>query len=198
MGRADGMQTVYLSNRAQCLFEQGFYERSEADLSRALQIDGRDPELLYRRGITRFAQREYSECIADLKAALQYDQVEAHLPDIFYHLGVAYANLGKHHLAVPAYDQAISRNPLRPHYLHERAKSLQVVGEHDKALHDFSSVIDMQPTNARAKEFAPDDPRLVINYRKVYSVACISLGPAGHEDPEPSAVPILREMRECY
>merc|ERR1712217_800778 len=114
--RANGMQTVYLSNRAQCLFEQGYYERSEADLSRALQIDGRDPELLYRRGITRFAQRQYSECIADLKAALQYDPAEAHLPDIFYHLGVAYANLGKHRLAVPELDKAVTRNPHRPHY----------------------------------------------------------------------------------
>ncbi|CAJ1343329.1 unnamed protein product [Effrenium voratum] len=38
-----------------------------------------------------------------------------------------------------------------------------------------------------AKEFAPDDPRLVINYRKVYDVACISLGPCGHEDPNVSA-----------
>lgn len=91
--------------------------------------------------------------------------------------------------------------------MHERAKSLQIVGEHKRALDDFSKVIDMQPTNARAmfrrafsfkaeglyeaaaedfeaaKEFAPDDPRLVINYRKVYDVACISLGPCGHEDP---------------
>merc|ERR1711998_245529 len=99
---------------------------------------------------------------------------------------------------------------------------MQVIGDHENALADFSRVIDMQPTNARAmfrrafsfkargkyeeaaedfeaaKEFAPDDPRMVINYRKVYSVACISLGPSGHEDPEPSAVPILREMRECY
>merc|ERR1712151_375909 len=95
-------------------------------------------------------------------------------------------------------------------YLHERAKSLQVNGEHEKALHDFSRVIDMQPTNARAmfrrafsfkaqglyeeaaedfeaaKEFAPDDPRLVVNYRKVYSVPAVSLGPCGHEDPHPS------------
>jgi len=159
------------------------------------------------RGITRYAQEMYADSIADLKAALQYDPPEEHLADIYYHLGVSYANLGKHELAVPAYDQAIQREPAKPHFVHERAKSLQVVGEHEKALRDFTRVLDAQATNARAmfrrgfsfkalgmyeeaaedfegaKEFAPDDPRMVVNYRQVYSVSCISLGPCGQEDP---------------
>lgn len=209
---ADPQNTLFLSNRAQCLFEQGLYDRAEADLSRALALDFKDPQLLYKRGITRYAQRRYADAIADLKAALDNEPFPGHLADIFYHLGVSYANLGKHALAVSAYDQAVRRSTgaSKPHYFHERAKSLQVVGEHERALTDFKRVIDMQPTNARAlfrrafslkargmyeeaaedfeaaKEFAPDDPRLVINYRKVYSVACISLGPAGHEDPNPT------------
>ncbi|CAL1153105.1 unnamed protein product [Cladocopium goreaui] len=148
---ADGTQTLYLSNRGQCLFEQGLYDRAEADLSRALQIDGRDAELLYRRGITRYAQKHYAESIADLKAALAQGPVAGHEAEVYYHLGVSYANLGKHVLAVPAYDQAINlTREDKPHYLHERAKSLQIVGEHKRALDDFSKVIDMQPTNARA------------------------------------------------
>jgi len=131
---ADGTKTEFLSNRAQCLFEQGLYDRAEADLSRAVAIDGKDPQLLYKRGITHYAQRRYADSITDLKAALRYDPFPGHLADIFYHLGVSYANLGKHNLAVPAYDQAVLRGPDKPHYLHERAKSLQVVGEHERAL----------------------------------------------------------------
>ena len=46
--------------------------------------------------------------------------------------------------------QAVLRNPDKPHYLHERAKSLQITGEHEKALVDFSRVLEVQPTNARA------------------------------------------------
>eukprot|EP00747_Dinoflagellata_sp_TGD_P210055 gnl/TRDRNA2_/TRDRNA2_83386_c0_seq1.p1 gnl/TRDRNA2_/TRDRNA2_83386_c0~~gnl/TRDRNA2_/TRDRNA2_83386_c0_seq1.p1 ORF type:complete len:684 (+),score=135.16 gnl/TRDRNA2_/TRDRNA2_83386_c0_seq1:63-2114(+) len=204
-------KAVFFAHRAQCLFEQGLYDRAEMDLSHALALEPRDSEMLYKRGITRYAQRRFNESIADLKLALQLDPFPGHLADMFYHLGVSYANLGKHNFAVPAFDQAVLRGPDKPHYLHERAKSLQVIGEHEKALHDFSRVIDMQPTNARAmfrrsfsfkargmyeeaaedfeaaKEFAPDDPRMVVNYRKVYSIACISLGPAGHEDPLPSS-----------
>lgn len=119
----DSGKTEFLSNRAQCFFEQGLYDRAEADLTKALAIDSRDPQLLYKRGITRYAQKRYSEAIQDLKGSLQYDPYPGHLADIFYHLGVSYANLGKHTFAVPAFDQAVLRNPYKPHYLHERAKS---------------------------------------------------------------------------
>jgi tetratricopeptide (TPR) repeat protein len=68
---------------------------------------------------------------------------------MYYHLGVSHANCAQHDQAILAYDQAILLCPHLPHYLHERAKSLQVVGEHDKALHDFTRVLELQPTNAR-------------------------------------------------
>lgn len=208
----DCTETTYLSNRAQCLFEQGLFDRAEADLSRALNICHVDAELLYRRGITRYAQQRYAETIADLRAALKYDLASSYEAESFYYLGVSYANLGKHTLAAPALDQAVARAPTRPHYLHERAKNYQSIGEHDNALKDFCRVIDLQPTNARAvfrrafsfkalgmyeeaaedfeaaKEFAPNDPRMVVNYRQVYSVKCISLGPFGHEDPVPGTL----------
>jgi tetratricopeptide (TPR) repeat protein len=204
----DPKWTPHLSNRAQCLFEQGLYDRAEADLSRALLLDPSDPALLHRRGITHYSLQHYAEAVVDLKAALQCGPQTELLPDIYYHLGVSFANLSKHSLAVAAYDKAIGCAPEnRPHYIHERAKSLQVTGDHSRALEDFEAVLRLQPTNARAlfrcgfslkaqgqyteaaeafesaKEYAPDDLRMVINYRKVYSVDCISLGPCGHEDP---------------
>jgi tetratricopeptide (TPR) repeat protein len=199
-------KTEFMSNRAQCFFEQGLYDRAIMDLSHALELDTQDPQLYYKRGLTRYSQKMYRLALKDLKAAIQYDPYPANLADIYYHLAVSYANLGRHIEAVPALDQAVLRCPHFPHYVHERAKSLQVCGEHDKALQDFTRVLEMQPTNARAlfrrafsfkalkcyeeaaedfeaaREFEPEDPRLVRNYRKIYSIACISLGPAGHED----------------
>ena len=70
----------------------------------------------------------------------------------------------------------------------ERAKCSQVVGNHAESIIDFTRVLEMQPTNARAlfrrgfsykalkkyteaaedfeaaKEIEPDDPRLVLDY----------------------------------
>jgi len=133
---------------------------AEADLSSALKIDPSDPQLLYKRGIARYADQRYSEAISDLKASIRNtkhdNQTSANLPywgnsaDIYFHLGLCYANLGKHQLAVPAFDQSILHCPNKPHYLHERAKCSQVVGNHEEAIIDFTRVLEMQPTNARA------------------------------------------------
>lgn len=200
-----GLQTKYLSDRARCLLDQSLYSRAEADLCKALELDARSPSLLYQRGLTLYAQERYAEAVADLKAALQFDPEESCLADLYYHLGVSYANIDKHPLAVPAYDHAVSRRGDMPHYRHERAKSLQAIADHTSALRDFTRVLDLQPTNAHAffrrafsykamglyseaaedfeaaKEFAPDDPRMIVNYRRLTSINCVSLGPCGRE-----------------
>jgi len=203
--------TEYFANRAQCFVEQGLYARAEQDLSKALQVDPKDPQLLYKRGIARYAQDFFQQAIDDLTASLEQGAYPQNLHDIYYHLGVSFANLGKHLFAVPAFDEAIKRVKMEdyPHYVHERAKSEQVIGEHEKALRDFSKVLEAQPNNARAyfrrgfsfkalrfyeeaaedfeaaKECEPQDTRFVVNYRKLHNVQAINLGPSGHEDPKP-------------
>lgn len=202
---ADPTDTEFLANRAQSLFDQRLWEGAEDDLSRALRLNP-TAHLLYLRGITRYTQQRYAPCIADLKASLELGACElVHAADLFYHLGVSYAVLGKHSFSVPALDQAILREP-QPHFFHERAKGLQVLGEHERALVDFSRVIHMQRANARAifrrafsfkalgrfeeaardfeaaRELEPDNPSMIINYRKVYDVSCISLCRPGQED----------------
>jgi tetratricopeptide (TPR) repeat protein len=205
-GTTTTTMTTYLASRAQCFFEQGLYNLAEVDLDSALDLDSTDPAVFYKRGLTRYAQQLYAKAVADFKAALQFAPEEECLANLYYHLGLSYANLGKHPLAAPAYDEAIARAPRLPHYLHERAKSLQALQKHDVALLDFNVVLEIQPANAyalfrrafafkalglyheaaedfeAAKEFAPNDPRLVINYRKVAGISCVSLGPCGNED----------------
>uniref|UniRef100_A0A0G4IFW0 UDP-N-acetylglucosamine--peptide N-acetylglucosaminyltransferase SPINDLY n=1 Tax=Chromera velia CCMP2878 TaxID=1169474 RepID=A0A0G4IFW0_9ALVE len=237
----DDTRPSYLSNRAKCFFELGELERSEEDLSRAVKMceDAGNQQglLLFERGLTRYTMRTFRNAIGDFKAALEAPVPLSHrlLPELYYFMGVSFANLGKHAFAVPSFDNAMhhatnapeedelkgpwpeldanaSKPPVGvyvPHYVHERAKALQAVGQHARALQDFSVVLDMQPSNARAlfrrafsykalrafedaaedfesaRKFAPDDPRMVLNYQKIHDVPCISLGPAGHEDPIP-------------
>merc|ERR1719240_1108628 len=63
-------KTEFMSNRAQCFFEQGLYDRAEIDLSNALELDAEDPQLLYKRGLTRYAMKRYKPAIDDLKLAI--------------------------------------------------------------------------------------------------------------------------------
>lgn len=99
----------YFANRAQCFVEQGLYARAEQDLTKALGIDPKDPQLLYKRGIARYAQNNFQEAIDDLTSSLEHGAYPQNLHDIYYHLGVSFANLGKHLFAVPALDEAIKR-----------------------------------------------------------------------------------------
>jgi len=195
-------------NRAQCWFEQGLYDRADADLCKALSYDDTDPQIFYKRGITRYGNRDYAAAVEDLQKSLELDVYSTTVPDIYYHLGISYANLDKHQFAVMAFDEALGRCPDRIHTIHERAKSLQIVGDHEEAVRDFTTVLEKQPTNARAlfrrgfsykalkcydeaaedfeaaKEFDPNDTRLVLNYRKLFSVQVVTLGVAGLEDPD--------------
>merc|ERR1711862_587035 len=97
-------------------------------------------QLLYRRGISRYHSNLYEEAIDDLTSALEHVAYPQSLAAIYYTLGVCFANLGKHLFALPAFDEALKRvDPSKfPHFLHERAKSAQIVGEHEAALRDFS------------------------------------------------------------
>ena len=47
-----------------------------------------DPQLYYKRGLTRYSKKEYKLALKDLKAAIQYDPYPANLADIYYHLAV--------------------------------------------------------------------------------------------------------------
>jgi len=195
-------------NRAQCWFEQGLYDRADTDLCRALVYDPNDAQIYYKRGITRYGQKEYENAILDLKEALRLDAYSTTVPDIHYHLGISYSNLNRNAPAVESFTDAIELMPERVHYYHERAKCLQLLGEHEKAVDDFTRVLQWQPTNSRAlfrrgfsykslkayeeaaedfeaaKEFDPSDTRLILNYRRLHGIQAICLGVAGLEDPD--------------
>lgn len=90
-------------------------------------------------------------------------------------------------------------------YIHERAKALQMIEEHEKAVEDFSSVIKKNPKNAhahfrrafsykslkmysqaaddfeKAKELDPLNPKMVVNYKKLKGITCIVLCKPGEE-----------------
>jgi len=53
-----------------------------------------------------------------------------------------------------------------------RAFSFKALGRFEEAARDFES----------ARELEPDNPSMIINYRKVYDVSCISLCRPGQED----------------
>ncbi|KAF4653777.1 hypothetical protein FOZ61_008696 [Perkinsus olseni] len=228
--KSGGTVLQYLCNRAQCFLEFGLFTRADDDLSKAISIGGTESRgncLYYRRGVARFVQQRFEESIKDLRKAVHLDPPpEASMADLYYHLGLCEANVGtRPQRALHAFTKAIkclpSEGPPKPHYIHEMAKALQMCGEHEKALRNFSEVLRWQPLNARAmfrrafsfkalkmfdeaaedfeaaRELEPNDMRFVVNYKKIADYEAVTLGPAGYEDQIPyrdakaSAVPSL-------
>jgi len=80
-------------------------------------------------------------------------------------------------------------------------------GQYEEAVQDFSVVITRQSMNARAyfrrafahkalkcyddaaadfekaKELEPNNPALIVNYKRIHDTECIELCKAGEEDP---------------
>ena len=90
-------------------------------------------------------------------------------------------------------------------YMHERAKSYQMIGRQHEAITDFTRVLQIHPQSAHAyfrrgfaykalghfenaandfetaKAIAPDNPMLVINYIQLHATPVIELCKAGQE-----------------
>lgn len=126
-------------------------------------------------------------------------------PDIYYHIGLAYCHVEKFEKAIFPFTMCIEKVPSDINYIHERAKTYQMIGDHEKAVEDFSTVIQKNPKNAhayfrrafslkslkmyqesvedfeKAKKLDPLNPKMVVNYKQLKNVQCIVLCKPGEE-----------------
>lgn len=206
----DPTNLSYLARRSQCHREIGDSAEAEADLSIALSMPHADASLLYLRGLARYDQDKFDEAVEDLHAALAAGVDPATLPDVYYTIGLAHANSDTHDAAEEAFSAALAVNPppprkLRLLYLHERAKSRQMIAMHEEAVEDFTEVIALNACNAHAyfrrafshkalkqyeqaasdfetaRMLQPKNPHLVVNYSALHEMDTIILCAAGEE-----------------
>ena len=113
----------FLKHRAQCYYDMGDFERSIADLTRGLSCNSKDPQVLYKLGLTYFADKKYKKCTQRMKEALKHRPFLTYEADIYYHLGLAYCRMEKFEKAIFPYSRCIDRIPSDLRYVHERAKA---------------------------------------------------------------------------
>ena len=75
---------------------------------------------------------------------------KANEPDIYYHIGLAYCNQEKFEKAIFPLTKCHELVPSELNYIHERAKTYQMIDDHENAETDFKLVIRMNPKNAHA------------------------------------------------
>ncbi len=206
----DPTNLSYLARRSQCHRELGDAAEAEKDLTVALAMPHADASLLYLRGLARYDQDHFDESVEDLEAALHAGVDPSTLPDVYYSIGLAHANSDRHREAEAAFSAALGVSPPPPRslqllYVHERAKSRQMIGWHQEAVQDFTTVIALNGGNAHAyfrrafsqkalgkheaaaedfetaRMLQPTNPHLVVNYSTLHEVETIILCAAGEE-----------------
>ena len=97
-----------------------------------------------------YRNREFKKAIKDLYTSLDNHPFETYEADIYYHLGISYANLEMYDKSLPPLCKAIELSYNEPCYIHERAKSYLLTDQFKKALDDYTEVIRLQPKNSHA------------------------------------------------
>ena len=203
----DPKNILFLMNRSQCFFDQSLFQEAIDDLSTALGTEGNDshPQLLYKLGLAFFAFDKYRRCIRTMKRAIKAGPYLTYEADIYYHTGLAFCRLERFEESIFPFSKAISLIPNDIRYIHERAKALQMIDQHQMAIDNFSDVIKKNPKNAhayfrrafslkalgkyepaaldfeKAKALDPLNPKLVVNYKQLKGVSCIVLCRPGEE-----------------
>lgn len=140
----------FLTNRALCYYDMGEYDLAIEDLQLALKQNESDPMVLYRLGSVYFANKKYKKCVSTLKLALANKPYQIYEADIYYHVGLGYARVEKFEKSIFPFSRCVDRIPDDIRYIHERAKSFQMINMHEKAVDDFTMVIKRNPKNAHA------------------------------------------------
>ena len=140
----------FLKNRAQCYYDMNEFQLSIDDLKTGLTYNSKDPQVLYKLGLTYFADKNYKRCTTTMKEALKHRPFLTYEADIYYHLGLAYCRMEKFEKAIFPYTRCIERIPTDLRFIHERAKAYQMIEYHEEAVADFDEVIKKNPKNAHA------------------------------------------------
>ena len=111
-------------------------------LSRALEIQPDDGELLYFRGLSHYALGDYPSAEADLARA---GALRPYFPGLWNHLGLARTWQGRHAEAIGAYTHGLQHAPDRYGLLVNRAVAYHLAGRDREALADLAKAIKLRP-----------------------------------------------------
>lgn len=83
----------FLVQRSNIYVNMKNYDKAIENLTKALSIKGDDAQILYKRGLAYYKNKNYKNCIKDMFNSLQHSPFIAYQCDIYYHLGISFANL---------------------------------------------------------------------------------------------------------
>jgi tetratricopeptide (TPR) repeat protein len=127
--------------RAKALVADDQPERSFRDFSQTIEMRPNDPQPLIERGTAYMELKDYQAAIGDANAAIALD---TNLASAYNLRGSAVRSMGNLKGALADFDRAVNLLPNLSNY-YERGTTYQMLGEHDKAIADFTQMIAFKP-----------------------------------------------------
>ena len=116
------------------------------DFTKAIELRPGDPDALLDRARAYVDQKNYPAAIADAAAALSLDPK---LASAYNLRGVVLRALGAPKKAIEEFDRATELEPNQDNYF-QRGATYQILGDHQRAIADFTEAISRAPDKAQA------------------------------------------------
>lgn len=141
--------------RGVAYFNSQQYSASLADFSKAIELDSSNPESYQHRAISYTALRQFDDAIADIEKAISLspaDEVPYLQMATTFYCNRAGQRLRENQFtgAVNDANRAIELSPQDTQGYFQRATCHYLSKNYEKAVEDFTAVIDRTPSNARA------------------------------------------------
>jgi Tfp pilus assembly protein PilF len=121
---------------------------SAADFDKALQLDGRNADAWFNKGITLFHYNEFEAAVEAFRTATTYNP---HHSEAFYNQGVALGKLpGRQQDAIACYSSAIQINPYYLDAYRNRAHNNGQLGNVKAQIEDLTTLLDISPDDVDA------------------------------------------------
>ena len=127
---------------------RGDYDKSIVELTEAIRLSPKWPEVYCDRGWAYESKGEYDKALADCTEAIRLDRK---LADAYQRRGTVYEEKGDCEKAIADYAKAIRLDPKDGTAYYGRARAYVIKGDYDKAIADCSEAIRLDPKNALAR-----------------------------------------------
>jgi tetratricopeptide (TPR) repeat protein len=148
-------------------FEKGQYDTAIATYNEALQLNPKDVNTYYKRGLARYYLGDYEGAISDYTQALQ---INPYYGKVYAKIGMARYSLGDYEGAIADYNQAIRLNPNDAIAYKNRADVRSQIGDTQGAFEDYTQAIKINPTLLKDKQRFPQkitvNPHDAASYKK--------------------------------
>jgi tetratricopeptide (TPR) repeat protein len=128
--------------RGRTHYEQKEYSQAVDQYTKAIQMDGKDPQAFYQRGLSYVAQNEYQEAIADYTSALE---LNPRYVQAYYHRAIAHQLLGEHDQAIADYTRTLRLEPRLAAAYRHRGQVYAAKGDQERAKADLEEAQRIDP-----------------------------------------------------